>query len=56
MERVEDPGTTRFFKNKAKSVNVRVKWVMLPWSESYFEETECIEVKNCSFSCNQEYF
>ena len=33
-----------------------MKWVVLPFSESYSEETKCHEVKIYPFSCNQEYF
>ena len=53
----EDPeiSSLRFFKNKA-FVNFRMKWVVLPFSESYSEETKCIEVKNYPFSCNEEYY
>ena len=33
-----------------------MKWVVLPFSESYSEETKCIEVKMLPFSCNQVYY
>ena len=41
----EDPGTTRFFKNNAKFVDFRMKWVVMFCSESYIGETKCTEVK-----------
>ena len=33
-----------------------MKWVALPYSEPYTEETKCNEVKIYLFSCNQEYY
>ena len=33
-----------------------MKWVVLPYSEPYTEETKSNEVKIDSFSCNQEYY
>ena len=52
----EDPETTNFFKNKAQFVNFCMKWVVLPNSESYTEETKCNEGKIYPYSCNQEYY
>ena len=34
----------------------RMKWVVLPYSEPYTEETKFNEHKIYSFSCNQEYY
>ena len=34
-----------FFKN-FELFNFRMKWVVLPYSESFSEETKCIEVKS----------
>ena len=45
-----------FFKNKVKFVDYRMKWIVLSYSESYFEETKYILVKFQLFSCNQEYY
>ena len=33
-----------------------MKLVVLPYSESYSEETKCTEVKINQFFCNQEYY
>ena len=33
-----------------------MKWLVLPYSESYFEETKYMLVKFYQFSCNQEYY
>ena len=33
-----------------------MKWIVLPYSESYFEETNYILVKFYQFSCIQEYY
>ena len=33
-----------------------MKWVVLPYSESFFEETKYILVKFYQFSCIQEYY
>ena len=33
-----------------------MKWVVLPYSEPYTEDTNCTEVKIYSFSCNQEEY
>ena len=52
----EDPETIRFLKNQVKFVGFLVKWVMLPCSETYSEESKCIEVKIYPFSRNQEYY
>ena len=52
----QDPETTKFFKNKVKFVDYRMKWLVLPYSESYFEETTYMLVKFYQFSCNQEYY
>ena len=50
-----DPETTKFFKNKVKFVDYRIKLVVLPYSESYLEKTKYILVEFYQFSCNQEY-
>ena len=39
--------------NKVKFVDYRMKWIVLPSSESYFEETKHILVKFYLFSCIQ---
>ena len=39
-----------------KSVDYYMKWIVLPYSESYFEETKCILVKFYQFSRIQEYY
>ena len=33
-----------------------MKWIVLPYSESYFEETKYILVRFYEFACNQEYY
>ena len=33
-----------------------MKWIVLPYSESYFEETKYMLVKFYQFSCYQEYY
>ena len=33
-----------------------MKRIVLPYSESYFEETKYMLVKIYQFSCNQEYY
>ena len=33
-----------------------MKWIVLPYSESYFEETYYILVRFYKFSCKQEYY
>ena len=33
-----------------------MKWLVLPYSESYFEETTYMLVKFYQFPCNQEYY
>ena len=43
-----------YFKTKFKFVDFCTKWIVLPYSESYFEETKCIEVKIYPYSGNQE--
>ena len=48
--------TQRFFKNMVKIVDYRMKGIVLPYSESYFEETKYMLVKYNKFSCNQEYY
>ena len=45
----QDPETTKFFKNMVKIVDYRMKWVVLPYSESYFEETNYMLVKFYKF-------
>ena len=35
---------------------LRMKWIVLLYSESYFEETKGILVQIYPFSCNQEYY
>ena len=50
----QDPETTKFFKNKVKFVDYPTKLVVLPYSESYLEETKYILVKFYQFSCNKE--
>ena len=37
-------------------VDYRMKSIVLPYSESYFEETKNVLVKFYQFSCNQEYY
>ena len=43
-----------YLKTKFKFVDFCTKWIVLPYSESYFEETKCIEVKIYPYSGNQE--
>ena len=38
------PRDNKFFKNKVKFADYRMKWIVLSYSESYFEETEYILV------------
>ena len=52
----QDPETTKFFKNKVKFVDFCMKWIVLPYSESYFEETKYNSVKFYQFSCIQRYY
>ena len=52
----QDPETTNFFKNEVKFVDNRMKLVVLPYSESYFEKTNYVLVRFYQFSCNQEYY
>ena len=33
-----------------------MKWIVLPYSELYVEETKYMLVKFYQFSCNQEYY
>ena len=33
-----------------------MEWIVLPYSESYFEETKYILAKFYQFSCTQEYY
>ena len=42
-------------KNKVKFVDFCTKWIVLPYSESFSEETKYTEVKIHLFSCNQGY-
>ena len=41
----QNPETTKFFKNKVKIHDYRMKWIVLSYSESYFQETKNILVK-----------
>ena len=43
------------FKNKVKFVDFRTNWIVLPYSESFSEETTYIEAKLQPFSGKQEY-
>ena len=36
----DDPEIPNFFKNKVKFDDYGMKWIVLPYSESYFEETK----------------
>ena len=42
-------------KNKVKFVDYTMKWIVVSYSESYFEKTKYILAKFCQFSCIQEY-
>ena len=43
----------KFMERRPRVNKIRIEWVVLPYSESYSEETKCIEVKINPF-CNQE--
>ena len=45
-----------FLKNEVKFVDYRMKWMVLPHSESYFKETKYILVNFYHFSCISEYY
>ena len=52
----QNPETTTIFENKVKFVDYRMKWIVLPYSESYFEDSKYIFVKFYQFSCIQEFY
>ena len=39
------PRDNKFFKNKVKSDDYRLNWIVMPYSESYFEDTKYLFFK-----------
>ena len=50
------PRDIKIHLTKVKFVDYCMKWIVLPYLESYFEDTKYILVSFDQFSCIQEYY